>query len=97
MVSLSRRVREETLIATLTFLQLPLSFRPDGLQPALMRRPSAGRRLQPARVGGRGRRAAALGDGAWDVVATRAGLLLGFLALAGWFALRALERYQRSL
>ena len=42
-------------------------------------------------------RAAALGDGAWDVVATRAGLLLGFLALAGWFALRALERYQRSL
>ena len=26
-----------------------------------------------------------------------AGLLTGFLALCAWFALRALERYQRSL
>jgi hypothetical protein len=42
-------------------------------------------------------RAAALGDGGWDVVLTRAGLLTGFLALCAWFALRALERYQRSL
>ena len=33
----------------------------------------------------------------WDVVATRAGMVTGFLVLCAWFALRALERYQRSL
>jgi hypothetical protein len=42
-------------------------------------------------------RAAALGDGGFDVVASRAGLLVAFLALAAWLALRALESYQRSL
>ena len=42
-------------------------------------------------------RAAALGHGGWDVVVTRCGLLLGFLALCAWFAIRAQERYQRSL
>ena len=42
-------------------------------------------------------RAAALGDGGFDVDVTRAGLLAAFLALAVWLALRALEKYQRSL
>jgi ABC-2 type transport system permease protein len=42
-------------------------------------------------------RAAALGQGGWDVVVTRSGLLLGFLVLCAWFALWAQERYQRSL
>jgi ABC-2 type transport system permease protein len=44
-----------------------------------------------------GGRAAALGDGGFDVVATRAGLLAAFVALSAWLALRALEKYQRSL
>ena len=36
-----------------------------------------------------GGRAAALGDGGFDVVASRAGLLAAFLALATWLALSA--------
>jgi ABC-2 type transport system permease protein len=91
--------KEETLIATLTFLQLPLSFVSSTfMQPALM--PDwmrAAAHFNPLEWAVEAARAAALGDGGWDVVATRAGLLLGFLALAGWFAVRALERYQRSL
>ena len=42
-------------------------------------------------------RAAALGEGGFDVVATRAGLLAGFAAVAAWLALKAMEKYQRSL
>ena len=38
-----------------------------------------------------GGRAAARGDGGFDVVATRAGLLTGFVALSAWLAVRALE------
>jgi ABC-2 type transport system permease protein len=91
--------KEETLIATLTFLQLPLSFlsstfmRPE-LMPDWMRTIA---HFNPLEWAVAAARAAALGDGGWDLVATRAGLLAGFLALCGWFALRALERYQRSL
>ena len=91
--------KEETLIAAVTFLQLPLSFISSTfMQPALM--PDWMRTVadfNPLEWAVEAARAAALGDGAWDVVATRAGLLTGFLALCAWFALRALERYQRSL
>ncbi len=41
--------------------------------------------------------AAALGKGGFDVDVTRAGLLAAFVALGVWVALRALEKYQRSL
>jgi ABC-2 type transport system permease protein len=91
--------KEETLIATLTFLQLPLSFlsstfmRPE-LMPDWMRTVADFNPLEWAVVGAR---AAALGDGGWDVVATRGALLVGLVALCGWFALRTLESYQRSL
>jgi ABC-2 type transport system permease protein len=91
--------KEETLIATLTFLQLPLSFLSSTfMQPQLM--PDWMRTVgdfNPLEWAVEAARAAALGDGGWDVVLTRAGLLTGFLALCAWFALRALERYQRSL
>jgi ABC-2 type transport system permease protein len=91
--------KEETLIAAVTFLQLPLSFISSTfMQPALM--PDWMRTVadfNPLEWAVEAARAAALGDGGWDVVATRAGLLTGFLALCAWFALRALERYQRSL
>jgi ABC-2 type transport system permease protein len=91
--------QEETLIGTLTFLQLPLSFISSTLMaPALM--PGWMESLanfNPVEWAVEGGRAAALGDGGFDVVATRAGLLAGFVALAAWLALRALEKYQRSL
>jgi ABC-2 type transport system permease protein len=91
--------KEETLIATLTFLQLPLSFlsstliRPE-LMPGWM---EAAASYNPVEWAVEAGRAAALGEGGFDVVVTRAGLLAGFAALAAWLALRALERYQRSL
>ena len=91
--------KEETLIGTLTFLQLPLSFisstliAPD-LMPSWMEKVA---NFNPVEWAVEGGRAAALGEGGFDVVASRAGVLAAFLALATWLALRALERYQRSL
>ena len=92
--------KEETLIATLTFLQLPLSFISSTLiarelMPDWMEKAAANfNPVEWAVVGGR---AAALGEGGFGVVASRAGLLAAFLAVATWLALRALESYQRSL
>ena len=91
--------KEETLIAAITFLQLPLSFisstfMQEDLMPDWMQTVAD---FNPVNWAVEAARAAALGDGGWDVVATRAGLLTGFLVLCAWFALRALERYQRSL
>ena len=91
--------KEETLIATLTFLQLPLSFisstlmRPE-LMPGWMETLA---NFNPVEWAVEAGRAAALGEGGFDVVVTRAGLLTGFLAVAAWLGLRALEKYQRSL
>jgi ABC-2 type transport system permease protein len=91
--------KEETLIATLTFLQLPLSFisstlmRPE-LMPGWMESLANYNPVEWAVEAGR---AAALGEGGFDVVVTRAGLLAAFVALGAWLALRALESYQRSL
>ena len=91
--------KEETLIATLTFLQLPLSFisstlmRPE-LMPGWM---ESAANFNPVEWAVEAGRAAALGEGGFDVVVTRAGLLAGFAAVAAWLALKALERYQRSL
>jgi ABC-2 type transport system permease protein len=91
--------KEETLIATLTFLQLPLSFISStliaaALMPGWMEKAA---NFNPVEWAVEAGRAAALGEGGFDVVATRAGLLAAFLALATWLALRALESYQRSL
>jgi ABC-2 type transport system permease protein len=91
--------KEETLIATLTFLQLPLSFISStliaaALMPGWMEKAA---NFNPVEWGVEASRAAALGEGGFDVVAGRAGLLAAFLALATWLALRALETYQRSL
>jgi ABC-2 type transport system permease protein len=91
--------QEETLIATLTFLQLPLSFisstliAPD-LMPSWMEKLANYNPVEWAVEAGR---AAALGEGGFDVVVTRAGLLAGFAAVAAWLALKAMEKYQRSL
>jgi ABC-2 type transport system permease protein len=91
--------KEETLIATLTFLQLPLSFISStliapGLMPDWMEKVA---NFNPVEWAVEAGRAAALGEGGFDVVASRAGLLAAFVALGVWLALRALEKYQRSL
>jgi ABC-2 type transport system permease protein len=91
--------QEETLIGTLTFLQLPLSFISSTLiarelMPAWMETLADYNPVEWAVEAGR---AAAIGEGGFDVVVTRAGLLAGFAAVAAWLALRALEKYQRSL
>ena len=90
--------KEETLIAT-TFLQLPLSFisstfMASSLMPDWMETAAD---FNPLEWAVEAARAAALGDGGWDVVLSRCGLPAVFLALCAWFALRALERCQRSL
>ncbi|HLM10093.1 MAG TPA: ABC transporter permease [Thermoleophilaceae bacterium] len=91
--------KEETLIATLTFLQLPLSFisstlmRPE-LMPGWMESLA---NFNPVEWAVEAGRAAALGEGGFDIVVTRAGLLAGFAAVGAWLALKALEKYQRSL
>jgi ABC-2 type transport system permease protein len=94
-----RTRKEETLIATVTFLQLPLSFMSSTfMAPALM--PDWMREvahLNPLEWAVAAARSAALGDGGWDVFATRCGLLAGFALVCAWFAMRALESYQRSL
>ncbi len=91
--------KEESLIAAVTFLQLPLSFLSSTfMQPALM--PDWMRSVadfNPLEWAVEAARAAALGHGGWDVVVTRSALLLAFLALCAWFALWAQERYQRVL
>jgi ABC-2 type transport system permease protein len=91
--------QEETLIGTLTFLQLPLSFISSTLMaPELM--PGWMEKLanyNPVEWAVEAGRAAALGEGGFDVVVTRAGLLAGFAAVAAWLGLKALEKYQRSL
>ena len=91
--------KEETLIATLTFLQLPLSFISStliapGLMPGWMETLANYNPVEWAVEAGR---AAALGEGGFDIVVTRVGLLAGFAALGAWLALKALEAYQRSL
>jgi ABC-2 type transport system permease protein len=91
--------KEETLIATLTFLQLPLSFVSStliapGLMPGWM---DTLANYNPVEWAVEAGRAAALGQGGFDIVVTRAGLLAGFAAVAAWLALKALEKYQRSL
>jgi ABC-2 type transport system permease protein len=88
--------QEETLIGTLTFLQLPLSFVSSTLiaqelMPDWMDKLA---NFNPVEWAVEAGRAAALGEGGFDVVVTRAGLLAGFAAVA---ALKALEKYQRSL
>ena len=71
--------QEETLIGTLTFLQLPLSFISSTLiakelMPAWM---ETAANFNPVEWAVEAGRAAALGEGGFDVVVTRAGLLAG--------------------
>jgi len=91
--------REETLIAAVQFLLLPLTFMAStfmqkSLMPGWMQTVSDFNPLNWAVEAGR---AAVSASPDWGMIAGRAGLLAGFLAICIWFALRAFRTYQRSV
>jgi ABC-2 type transport system permease protein len=91
--------REETLIAIVQFLLLPLSFMSvtfmqKSLMPDWMQTVSDFNPLNWAVEAGRD---AVSASPDWASIAGKGGLLLGFLLLCGAFAMRAFRTYQRSV
>jgi ABC-2 type transport system permease protein len=91
--------REETLIATVQFLLLPLSFMsvtfmPEDLMPGWMQSIAEFNPLNWAVDAGR---AAVTASPDWAMIGSRAGLLIAFVAVCGFFAVRAFRTYQRSV
>jgi ABC-2 type transport system permease protein len=91
--------REETLIATVQFLLLPLSFMSvtfmqKSLMPGWMQSVADYNPLNWAVEAGRD---AVTANPDWGAITGKSGLLLVFLVLCGSFAVRAFGRYQRSL
>jgi len=90
--------REESLIATVQFLLLPLSFlsvifMQKELMPGWMQTASNFNPLNWAVEAGRD---AVSASPDWAAIAGKGGLLFGFLLLCGAFAFRAFSLYQRS-
>ncbi|HEY7631433.1 MAG TPA: ABC transporter permease [Thermoleophilaceae bacterium] len=91
--------KEETLIALMQFLLLPLTFL-SGAFMQLSLVPNwisniAG--FNPLNWAVEAGRSAALQHTDWGYVASRTGFLLALLAVAVWFAVRAFASYQRSI
>lgn len=91
--------REETLIAIVQFLLLPLSFTSvtfmqKSLMPGWMQTVSDFNPLNWAVEAGRG---AVSASPDWGSIAGKSGLLLAFLLVCGSFAMRAFRTYQRSV
>ncbi len=91
--------REETVIATVQFLALPLSFMsvtfmPEDLMPDWMQTVSVFNPLNWAVEAGRDAVTAAPD---WASIAGKTGLLIAFLLACGLFAMRAFRTYQRSV
>lgn len=91
--------REETLIATIQFLLLPLSFisvtfMQKDLMPSWMQSLVKYNPLNWAVEAGRG---AVSPDPSWGAIAGKTGLLIAFLGLCGVFAVRAFRTYQRAV
>jgi ABC-2 type transport system permease protein len=91
--------REETLIATVQFLLLPLSFlsvtfMQKSLMPDWMQTVSKFNPLNWAVEAGRD---AVTPNPDWGSIAGKTGLLVAFLCLCGFFAVRAFRTYQRSV
>jgi ABC-2 type transport system permease protein len=91
--------REETLIASMQFLLLPLSFMSvtfmqKSLMPGWVQTMAD---LNPINWTVEAGREAVSASPDWASIAGRCGLLLAFLLLAGLFALRAFRSYQRSV
>ena len=91
--------REETLIATIQFLLLPLSFisvtfMQKSLMPGWMQTVSDFNPLNWAVEAGR---EAVSASPDWASIAGKSGLLLAFFLVCGGFAMRAFRTYQRSV
>jgi ABC-2 type transport system permease protein len=91
--------QEETLIAAVTSVILPLTFLSStfmqaSLMPHWIRELS---RYNPVNWAAQAGRAAALGPSDWGLVAERIGLLAALLLVASILATRAFTAYQRSL
>lgn len=91
--------REETLIAAVQFLLLPLSFMSvtfmqKDLMPGWMQTVADFNPLNWAVEAGRD---AVTANADWGAIAGKSGLLVAFLVLCGSFAVRAFRTYQRSV
>jgi ABC-2 type transport system permease protein len=91
--------REETLIALMQFLMLPLSFlsvtfMQKDLMPGWMQTASD---FNPVNWAVEAGREALTASPDWGAIAGRAGLLVAFLAATLFFAVRAFRTYQRSV
>ncbi|HET9186286.1 MAG TPA: ABC transporter permease, partial [Solirubrobacterales bacterium] len=91
--------KEETLIAVVQFLLLPLSFMSvtfmqKDLMPGWMQTVADYNPLNWAVEAGRDATSTAPD---WGSIAIKAGLLLAFLLVCGFFAVRAFRTYQRSV
>jgi ABC-2 type transport system permease protein len=91
--------REETLIALMQFLMLPLSFMSvtfmqKSLMPGWMQTASA---FNPVNWAVEAGREALTASPDWALIGSRAGLLAAFLAASLFFAVRAFRAYQRSV
>jgi ABC-2 type transport system permease protein len=91
--------RRESLIATMVFLQLPLTFlsgafMQEGLQPKWMQTVAD---FNPVNWAIEAGRSIAMGPTDWTLAATRTGFLIAFLVACGIFATRSFRTYQRSL
>jgi len=91
--------REETLIATVQFMLLPLSFMSvtfmqKSLMPGWMQTISSYNPLNWAVEAGR---EAVTASPDWAAIAGKGGLLIAFLLVCGVFASRAFRTYQRSV
>jgi len=91
--------REETLIAAMQFLLLPLTFLSGAfmqlsLVPAWIHHIAD---FNPVNWAVESGRSSAMGQTDWGLVASRMGFLLAFLAISLAFAIRAFRIYQRSV
>ena len=91
--------QEETLIAAVTSLILPLTFLSStfmqaSLVPSWIRTVS---RYNPVNWAAQAGRSAAIGPMDWSLVGTRVGLLVALLLLSSFLATRAFRAYQHSL
>jgi ABC-2 type transport system permease protein len=91
--------QRESLIATMVFLQLPLTFlsgafMQESLQPKWMQTVAD---FNPVNWAIEAGRSAAMGTTDWTLVLTRTGFLIAFLVACGIFATRSFRTYQRSL
>jgi ABC-2 type transport system permease protein len=91
--------QEETLIAVVTSILLPLTFLSSAfmqanLVPSWIREVS---RFNPVNWAAQAGRSAALGPSDWGLIGERVGLLALMLLFASFLATRAFRAYQRSL